>query len=391
MSVGISLSQLIVESPDPLLSGIEELDHSLDYGFQARSIYEVYGPPGIGKTKMGLQLVQNATAANQKRDENSKVLWIETHKTLSTNLMTRSMRKACFRVRMLKFTQLLFFFQNLLKRKESDNTPAKYQLIIIDGFSQLVGDHLYYLQKRSGSDNADKNMHDIKCKHLTLLFTLMTKYTHSQGSTIILLNDCMNTAYQNGMLIPFDEDFEVIEDGSNFFVTSHINGSNLRRKNVQVLKSALLASSVAMGSRDSRWEVFIKCKIGLFWDWSDKNSDPQNKFDKCRIAIICESQSSNDTISIDQNRNGHRKRTRGDRDTNQIEKYNSPKNIIRFKCDEVTGKFVQWNAPSTPAHTKQVKTSDILPLSPLNSSCSTTRTTTLSSQEQEVIIYDSEG
>lgn len=390
MSVGISLSQLIVDNPDPLLSGIEELDQSLDYGFQARSIYEVYGPPGIGKSKMGLQLVRNATA-NQKRDENSKILWIETYKTLSTNLMTPLMRKSCFRVRILKFTQLLFLFQNMLQTKESEDTPIKYHLIIIDGFSQLVGDHLYYLQKRSGSDNADKNMHDIKCKHLTLLFTLMTKYTHSQGSTIILLNDCMNTAYQGDMLTPFDEDFEVIEDGSNFFVTSHINGSNLRRKNVQVLKSALLASSVAMGSRDSRWEVFIKCKIGLFWDWTNKTNDHQKKFDKCRVAIICESQSSNDIISVDKNRNVNRKRNRGDRDAELLEKYISPRKVVRFKCDEVTGQFVQWSAPSTTGNAKPVKTSDILPLSPLNSSCSTTRTTTSSSQEQEVVIYDSEG
>ncbi|MCQ5086636.1 hypothetical protein NE685_12850, partial [Cutibacterium acnes] len=54
------LSQLIVESPKPLSSGITGLDEILNLGFQARSIYEIFGPPGIGKTNFGIQLVFNA-------------------------------------------------------------------------------------------------------------------------------------------------------------------------------------------------------------------------------------------------------------------------------------------------------------------------------------------
>ncbi|CAI6554292.1 ANM_collapsed_G0009510.mRNA.1.CDS.1 [Saccharomyces cerevisiae] len=49
MSLGIPLSQLIVESPKPLSSGITGLDEILNLGFQARSIYEIFGPRALAR------------------------------------------------------------------------------------------------------------------------------------------------------------------------------------------------------------------------------------------------------------------------------------------------------------------------------------------------------
>lgn len=63
-----------------------------------------------------------------------------------------------------------------------------------------------------------------------------------------------------------EEYYEILDDGSNFFV----NSNNERRKNnVHILKSALVAN-IAMGSKDSTWEVFLRDRIGLFRDWNEQ-------------------------------------------------------------------------------------------------------------------------
>ncbi|CAI4334030.1 CNT_collapsed_G0009650.mRNA.1.CDS.1 [Saccharomyces cerevisiae] len=88
MSLGIPLSQLIVESPKPLSSGITGLDEILNLGFQARSIYEIFGPPGIGKTNFGIQLVCNSLEDIQQSEINDdKILWIETFQEMPINIL----------------------------------------------------------------------------------------------------------------------------------------------------------------------------------------------------------------------------------------------------------------------------------------------------------------
>lgn len=272
MSVGISLSQLLVDNPEPLSSGIEALDECLGDGFQARSIYEIYGPPGVGKTRLGLQLVER-TQGN--------ALWIETFKPMPSGLLSPATKDRCLHTRCTKFTQLLYLFRWLLQQaQEEPEKQADRQLVVIDGFSQLVCDHMHYLQARS----SERNMHDIKCRHLTTIFTAITKFTHSTKSTVLLLDHCMNTSFQNGSSGTFEQDLDVVDDGFNFFVTSSTT------KRVQVLKSALTAGGVAMGSRDSRWEAFLHRKIALFWDW-DRDSKsgsrrPQLPLRRTRIAFV---------------------------------------------------------------------------------------------------------
>lgn len=258
MPVGVSLSQLIAESPEPLVSGIELLDEALGGGFQPRSIYEIYGPPGTGKTQLGISLVERSQGPT---------LWIETFQTLPTSLLSPKAKQHCFRTRCTKFTQLLYLWQTL---------SEPYPLVIIDGLSQLLCDHMNHLEQRSSGLN---NLHDTKCKHLATLFTAITKYAHQTSSTVLLLNHCMNTSHLNGALAPFEQDLDVVDDGSYFLVTS------TAKRNVQVLRSALVASGVAMGPRDSRWECFLTRRIALFWQW-DPSSSARNKPNKSRIAIL---------------------------------------------------------------------------------------------------------
>ncbi|SCV03945.1 LAMI_0H12200g1_1 [Lachancea mirantina] len=265
MSLGISLSQLIVDSSDPVASGIQGLDEAVE-GFQPRAIYEIFGPPGSGKTRLGLQMM-NIQAKKAK-----KVLWIDTHKTCSLEQLNNA-DSICYG-RVQRFSHLVYMFQEL---------GEEYSLVVIDGFSQLVTDYLNSNLKRVRSDS----MHSFKNKNLTTILTLLTKYAHTHNSTVVLLNDAMNTSFQENA----DERFVAYSEESHFLVRS------ARRSNVQVLKSALVANA-GVGNKDNLWEVFIRRRIGLFWDWipaTSRKSPPSRCPNKTRVAIVFDLAHKNET------------------------------------------------------------------------------------------------
>lgn len=318
MSFGVPLSQLIVDKPKPLQTGYPELDNLLGGGLQSNSIYEIYGPPGIGKTTFGIELI----IKSYERNHDDSILWIETFIPLPTQFIPDNIN--CINsVQITKFTELLIFFTKLIR----DDEEQVYKTIVIDRFSQILGNHLNCLMTRDRETSGNKlNIHDIKCRDLILLFSTMTKYCNKNRSTIILLNNCMNTSYNTSLTNNnnsmnssngYDEPFDVVEDGNNFFVSSttgsnsitsnsNNNGTSFNsfnydpmytsKKNVQMLKSALIANS-GMGSKDSKWEIFIKTRIGLFWDWNRLNhNEPNQKFKipkKDRIAIVYDDLGSN--------------------------------------------------------------------------------------------------
>ncbi|SMN21911.1 similar to Saccharomyces cerevisiae YDR076W RAD55 Protein that stimulates strand exchange by stabilizing the binding of Rad51p to single-stranded DNA [Maudiozyma saulgeensis] len=314
MSFGVPLSQLIVEKPEPLTTGNSTLDDILGGGFQSGNIYEVYGPPGIGKTRFGINLIKNSL----KRSNEDSILWIETFIPLPNNLISNEINNNIYNVKISKFTELLVFFTKLISTND-------YKLIIIDGFSQLLVNHLNSLITRDklsinqGISNK-LNIHGLKCRDLILLFSTMTKYANKHNSIIILLNNCMNTSYQTGLLTTsnninndfYENTFEVIGDGSNFFVSSTISNNNLNennslfnrnnsigKRNVQMLKSALVANS-GMGSKDSKWEIFLRARIALLWDWSHRQEDTNSLTKKSkipkrtRVAVVCDDLDSRD-------------------------------------------------------------------------------------------------
>lgn len=310
MSLGIPLSQLINSNICPLTSGISSLDKALDNGFYRRSIYEIFGVPGIGKTQLAKQLVNNMLKMDEK-DEN--ILWIDTNKTvnmrdqewINNTSNDNDVSKNIFHTRIRKLSELIFYLQQLI----SSESELKYSLIVIDGFSQLLVNHLNVILNH-GVD--PKQLHDIKCKRLIVILTLLTKYAHSNNSIIILVDDCMNTSYQweNNELysgIYNEDNLEILENGNNFFVSD--KQSLLKRKNVQNLKSSLIANC-AMGNKDGSWEIFFKARIGLYWDWTIKKDNFNNLLKKknykdrpkrCITAVINDSKPGSD-----QNKKRHR-------------------------------------------------------------------------------------
>ncbi|KAL3233690.1 DNA repair protein RAD55 [Nakaseomyces bracarensis] len=296
MSFGVPLSQLMVETPKPIPSGIEELDRELDGGFKYKAIYEIYGPPGIGKTWCGTEVIRNFL----KRDE-GEVLWISTHDSIPAHLLKQTLKDGedTSRIRFIrikKFTELLYFYQRNLdydinhtvresspvgeeeQGHVSQEKKSQPRLIIIDGFSKLVTKQLDSLEKRNCS-----TMHGTKCRYLIIIMTLFTKANNRNNSCHLLLDDSMNTTYNPDIAsASLDEDLEMVEDGFNFFVKSqNFTYDNNKRRRLQgakhVLRSALVANN-AMGHKDNRWEIFMKRRIGLFWEWSNGK--------KARVALV---------------------------------------------------------------------------------------------------------
>lgn len=303
MSLGIPLSQLFEETFDQFKSGICTLDDYLGGGFQPRCIYEIFGTSGIGKTRFGLQVV--------KYNPNKKCLWIQTFKGTTYNHISYN---SLDMIRITKFSQILYLFQTL---KDS------YDIIIIDGLSQLVSNYLYTNSKFI------KDIHQFKVKNLLILMSTFTKYCRTHKTTLLMLNDSMNTSYQDFN----NETFELYSDESQFLV------KNSRKKMVQMLKSALVAN-LGIGNKDSEWEAFIKLRIGFFWGWEipKKLSDPN----KCRIIILFDME--NQTLNNGKEHEFHMLRIKTDddgwfnaiKDMKMNSEYIDPKNmsiIKKSKCE----------------------------------------------------------
>ncbi|CCK69938.1 putative DNA-dependent ATPase RAD55 KNAG_0D01870 [Huiozyma naganishii CBS 8797] len=323
--VGVLLSQLITDDKNlPLKSGIPSLDEHLNGGFARRSIYEIFGPPGIGKTLFGIQLINvNFHAGGEK------VLWIDCNKASPMSCIDSGSERNVSHVFIHKISELLIFLQNLML---PDNEYPPYSLIIVDGFSQLLNNNLNVISKRREKYDPFY-LHTVKCKNLVLLLSKMTKYAHINNSTILLLDDSMNTTYQQHLLSALDNStLGIVADGSNFFVSDSAAIAQ-RRRNVHTLKSALVANA-GMGNKDSKWEIFLKYRIGLFWDFLNKKSymkKGSNKLYRTRVAIVYDLHGNNaergkSPRDGETNSNGKRPRIWGN--STPVPQYNSEDHVV---------------------------------------------------------------
>lgn len=218
MDLGISLSQLA--SQRPVSTCHTELDALLDGGFHPRCIYEIYGPPGVGKTKIALAAAAAATGS---------ALYIHTHKPLPPK---PGGGRHLDQVRITRFGQLLFFLQRLHRVQRHE---GGYAVLIIDGFAQLVQDHIHHARKPSATGVSGSaagpaaSLHDYKCRHLAFVLTLLTRYAAQCGTAVLLVDQCLPAQRE--------------------------------------LRSALEAGAAA-GSRDAVWKAFLKQSMGVYREWS---------------------------------------------------------------------------------------------------------------------------
>lgn len=265
MSLGIQLSQLITQQR-PISSGISELDEKLsNNGFIEGCIYEIYGPPGVGKNKFIKDIIDRYREKENEQEDNN-ILWIESYNFNDDIDEIDS-------IRINRLSELIYYFQ---KEIES-NSKKMYKIIIIDRFSQIISDYLSNLQKCQVN-----NIHQLKCKYLTIILTLITRYVIKNKSVCILLNDCINTGYVNHNEMHYQK-----LDNSMFL----IENGNSNNNNTQVLKSSLLGS-IGFGGEDYKWLKFIKERIGIYYGWEDEGKK------RCRVIIIGEEDELGKVIRI---------------------------------------------------------------------------------------------
>lgn len=231
MDLGISLSQLA--SQRPVSTCHAELDAVLDGGFHPRCIYEIYGPPGVGKTTLALA----AAAAS------GSALYIHTHKPVPPPPLPPTTRRQqpVDEVRITRFGHLLFFLQRL-QRLQPQHCPRRpdggYAVLVIDGFAQLVQDHVHQARKACSAAAPVASLHEYKCRHLALVLTELTRYAAQHGTAVLLVDHCLPAQHE--------------------------------------LRSALEAG-VAAGARDASWRAFVRQSVGVYRDWAAAGARQQQQ------------------------------------------------------------------------------------------------------------------
>ncbi|ATZ58055.1 hypothetical protein BCIN_15g05250 [Botrytis cinerea B05.10] len=238
ISTGLSLLDLALQNKDPL-----QVSTSVDHnhgGIPRGKVTEIYGPPGVGKTTLGMHL------AARVLHQNENVVWVDFHSRMIWSTYIATIRITSNISNFNHFTTpTLSHLLALLTYTTQNFPPENTSLIIIDSFSTLIDSAFprnavsTSTPKKPGVPNPSSR----KFPLLQYLINALQKLATTRNIAIIILTQCV-TKMRPGL-------------------------------------GAALIPSISATS----WEQGLGCRVALFrdWGWDD---DEGNKVDGVRFAQV---------------------------------------------------------------------------------------------------------
>ncbi|KAL9569392.1 hypothetical protein ACKAV7_006447 [Fusarium commune] len=186
VSVSQALDELGNDASTQVSTGIEELDRSLianipvdsqdttaKGGVQRGQITEIWGPPGAGKTALGLQLTANALC------DGNAVVWVETQEGDAS----RFYHYSCF---------TLPHLVALVSRPTAKLIPHNCSLMVISSLSALVNSALpkSHDGKATSKSNKGPSPSAKRTQALLSIVNALHKFAATRNCAVVVLSQC---------------------------------------------------------------------------------------------------------------------------------------------------------------------------------------------------------
>ncbi|KAH7314107.1 P-loop containing nucleoside triphosphate hydrolase protein [Rhexocercosporidium sp. MPI-PUGE-AT-0058] len=201
ISTGLSLLDCMLQIREPAFSDAEALFGGVSRG----KVTEIYGPPGVGKTALGIQLAASALHAGEE------VVWIDASHPISGSRLTQILTShqppstsslssnpttlSTLLSNLTHFsTPTLAHLLALLTHPTTSNPPPKTSLIVIDSFSTLISNAF---PRSSDASNATPrkpgapNPPSRKFPILQHLISSLSKVATTRNIAIVLTSQCV--------------------------------------------------------------------------------------------------------------------------------------------------------------------------------------------------------
>ncbi|KAG4428584.1 hypothetical protein IFR05_015935, partial [Cadophora sp. M221] len=197
ISTGLSILDCMLQNREPEFSDAESLFGGVSRG----KVTEIYGPPGVGKTALGMQLAASALRAGEG------VVWVDASHPISGSRLTQILDLHQTPATSSKYsgpaplsnlthfsTPSLAHLLALLTHPTPSNPPPNTSLIVIDSFSTLISnafprssDANSAMPRKPGAPNPSARKFPI----LQHLISSLSKLATTRNIAVVITSQCV--------------------------------------------------------------------------------------------------------------------------------------------------------------------------------------------------------
>ncbi|TVY43799.1 DNA repair protein [Lachnellula occidentalis] len=241
ISTGLSLLDHALQNREPQLPETEPF-----YGGVSRGeVTEIYGPPGVGKTALGMQLAASALHAGEG------VIWVD----------------ASHSVPGIRLSQILAAFRPIASQSSTKPRSTSDLLDNLTHFSTPTLAHLIALFSRTSQNHPAPNT------SLIIIDSFSSLITTAFSRTV----DATTTPKRSGAPNPAARKFPILQ-----YLTNTLQKlAATRNIAVVVLSQCVTKMRPGCGAvlvpavSTTAWEQGLGCRVALFRDWGWNNEDGQ--------------------------------------------------------------------------------------------------------------------